>query len=62
MRITNLLTASTIKLNVQAASKDQILEELAQVLVDAGKVSDKAAYVADLQAREAQSSTGIGKE
>ncbi len=61
MRITHLLTASTIKLNVQAVSKNQIIEELAQVLVDAGKVSDKAAYVADLQAREAQSSTGIGE-
>lgn len=61
MRITNLLTASTIKLNIQAATKDQIIEELAQVLVDAGKVSDKAVYVADLQAREAQSSTGIGE-
>lgn len=61
MRITELLTASTIQLHVQATSKNQLIEELAQVLVDAGNVSDKATYIADLQAREAQSSTGIGE-
>lgn len=61
MRITELLTASTIQLNVQATSKNQLIEELAQVLVDAGKVSDQETYIADLQAREAQSSTGIGE-
>ncbi|OCS85069.1 PTS fructose transporter subunit IIABC [Caryophanon tenue] len=61
MRITQLLTANTIQLDLQATTKEAVLEELADVLVAAGHVENRDGYVADLLAREAQSSTGIGE-
>lgn len=60
MRITELLTNETIVLQLNATKKDDVLHELAAQLVESGHVSDKQQFVADLQAREAQSSTGIG--
>lgn len=60
MRITQLLTESTIILDLQSGSKRQVLNELVDQLDRAGKLNDKNAFMQDILAREEQSTTGIG--
>jgi len=60
MRITQLLTESTIILDLQSGTKQQVLNELVDQLDRAGKLNDKAAFTKDILAREEQSTTGIG--
>ncbi len=60
MKITQLLTANTIILDLQASSKHDVLTELIGKLDEAGKLNDKQAFTRDILAREEQSTTGIG--
>lgn len=60
MRITQLLTEETMILDLKAVSKQEVLDELAGQLDAAGKLADPKLFRADIQAREEQSTTGIG--
>ena len=60
MKIVELLTNETIILDVGAKGKQEVLEELIGQLDSAGKLNDKEAFLSDILAREAQSTTGIG--
>lgn len=60
MKITQLLTEETIILDVAATAKQEVLEELVAQLNKAGKLDDPKKFTADILAREAQSTTGIG--
>lgn len=60
MKITQLLTEQTIILDLSATTKQQVLEELANQLDQAGKLSDKQAFTKAILERESQSTTGIG--
>jgi PTS system fructose-specific IIC component len=61
MKITDLLKEETIVLHLKAKTKEEVIEELADVLDRAGKLSDKQAFKQAIFAREAQSTTGIGE-
>ncbi|TDM03631.1 PTS fructose transporter subunit IIABC [Macrococcus carouselicus] len=61
MRITDLLTRSTIAMDLNAETKDQVIDELVETLWNAGKLNDREAYRTAIHAREAQSTTGIGE-
>ncbi len=61
MKITDLLKADTIVLDLQASSKQQVIDELAHKLHAAGRLVDKKAFTDAILAREAQSTTGIGE-
>ncbi|KHD86004.1 PTS fructose transporter subunit IIABC [Heyndrickxia ginsengihumi] len=61
MKITELLTKETMKLDLQATSKTSVIDELVNVLASADKLSDKEQYKQAVLAREAQSTTGIGE-
>ncbi|TDQ42885.1 PTS fructose transporter subunit IIABC [Aureibacillus halotolerans] len=61
MKITELLKADTIRLDLNATSKAEALDELAMTLADAGRLNDYNAYRDAIQAREEQTSTGIGE-
>lgn len=61
MKIIQLLTEETIILNLDATSKQQVLEELTGQLEQAGKLVDRQAFLQDILARESQSTTGIGE-
>ncbi|TDM12211.1 PTS fructose transporter subunit IIABC [Macrococcus lamae] len=61
MRITDLLTESTIAMDLRASSKDAVINELVDTLWSAGKLNDKENYREAIYAREAQSTTGIGE-
>lgn len=61
MRITELLTQSTIAMDLNASTKNTVIDELVETLWQAGKLNDKEAYREAIHAREAQSTTGIGE-
>ncbi|MFV2050058.1 PTS sugar transporter subunit IIA, partial [Metabacillus sp. YM-086] len=60
MRITEVLTKRTIKLEIQSTSKGDVVKELVDVLDRAGKLSNKESYEQAVLNREKQSTTGIG--
>ncbi|WP_456271088.1 PTS fructose transporter subunit IIABC [Bacillus sp. AK031] len=61
MRITELLKKDTIILNLKAASKGAVIDELTSKLDDAGKLNDRHLFKKAILAREEQSTTGIGE-
>ncbi|MBH0230957.1 fructose-specific PTS transporter subunit EIIC [Halobacillus yeomjeoni] len=61
MKITDLLTKETIVLNMTASSKSEAIDELIQKMDEADKLHDKEAFKAAIEAREQQSTTGIGE-
>ncbi|KAB8137501.1 PTS fructose transporter subunit IIA [Gracilibacillus oryzae] len=61
MNITDLLKQDIMILDLEAASKDDVIKEMAQKLADAGRLNDKEAFQQAIWDRENQSSTGIGE-
>ncbi len=61
MKITDLLTTKTIVLNMSASSKAEAIDELIGKLDEAEKLSDREEYKKAIEAREQQSTTGIGE-
>ncbi|MFC4322184.1 PTS fructose transporter subunit IIABC [Litchfieldia salsa] len=61
MKITDLLKRDTILLNLEANSKESVIDELVNKLNQAGRLSDKDKFKEAILAREAQSTTGIGE-
>ncbi len=60
-RISELLVPDLINLNLTASDKEGVLEEMATMVHNAGKVSDRDAFLKSLMKRENLESTGIGK-
>ncbi|MCO7125505.1 fructose-specific PTS transporter subunit EIIC [Sporolactobacillus shoreicorticis] len=60
MKVTDLLTAATVNLDLKSTTKKDVMDELAATLDKAGKLNDLAEYRAALDKREEQSTTGIG--
>ncbi len=60
MKISELLTPSLIKLNLESLSKDELFEEMIQVFVDNHQITDRNLAVEVLQERESKMSTGVG--
>lgn len=57
--ITNLLTLECINLNLKGQTKQEIIDEMVEILYQGGKSNDKEEYKKAILAREAQSSTGL---
>ncbi|MGL4819386.1 MAG: PTS fructose transporter subunit IIABC [Bacilli bacterium] len=62
MKLTQLITIDTIKLDLTSTTKASVIEELVDVLNNAGKLNDRSGYRDAILAREAQSTTGLGEE
>ena len=60
MRISDVLDKSKIKVFLEGTSKREVIEELAELLLDAHTVEQRARAVQQLFEREADCSTGIG--
>ncbi|MFC0214564.1 PTS sugar transporter subunit IIA [Paenibacillus chartarius] len=60
MNISDIISKDSIRLDVEATSKQEAIEQMAGLLASAGHVSDAAQFVSDVLAREATGSTGIG--
>lgn len=61
MKISQLLSLDTIKLNLSACNKTEVIDQLVDVLWNAGKLNDKNLYKEEILKRENSSSTGIGE-
>jgi len=59
MDISNVLNVKNIKLNLMAKSKEEAVEELTDLLVQDGSISNKDDFLRDVWLREAQGSTGF---
>lgn len=51
---------ASISLDLSARTKNEAIGQLIDLLVAAGAISDRAVFTADVLAREAKSTTGIG--
>lgn len=60
MLLSELLTPERVRVPLQGASKQALLEELVGVLRDSGAVADAEAVLTAVQARERVLSTGVG--
>jgi mannitol/fructose-specific phosphotransferase system IIA component (Ntr-type) len=60
MRLRDLLVENTVKVGLESVDKEECFEELIDVLVRAGQVTDRAGALQAIQNREAQATTGIG--
>jgi len=60
MKLSNLLNTNTIKVGLEAADKEEAFEEMVDLLVRAGAVTDREAALRALHAREDEQTTGIG--
>lgn len=57
--ITSLINENLMCLDLKATTKNDVFDTLSELLLREGKINDKAQFVADLQAREGQGSTGF---
>ncbi len=57
--ITELITTKLINNNIQATSKKELFEELAQMLFDNNRINSKEAFLTDIETREALSVTSM---
>ncbi len=55
--LSTLVNTHHIKINLNATSKDELFQELVDVLHANNRISDKAQFLADIQQREADSIT-----
>ncbi|MCL1814241.1 MAG: PTS sugar transporter subunit IIA [Treponema sp.] len=59
MNLKTVLTKETISLHLQGKSKEEIINELLDILVSANKIQDKPAAYAAVMDREKKMSTGM---
>ncbi|MGP1575888.1 MAG: PTS sugar transporter subunit IIA [Treponema sp.] len=59
MNLKTVLTPETVNLHLKGTSKEEIIDELLDMLVQAGKVKDKAVALACVLDRERKMSTGM---
>src|SRR5699024_12465491 len=60
MRITELLTKETIKMNIEAKDKNGVIKELVTELYNNGIITEADKFEAAIKKRESQSTTGVG--
>ncbi len=61
MSFVGLLDESLVKVGLESLEKDGLFEEMVDMLVRAGKISDRKPVLAAIHEREDQMTTGIGK-
>ena len=61
MKLTELLREDLISVDLQAADKESVIEELVGILVKAGGAKDRDAVIKAVHDREELMSTGIGQ-
>ena len=61
MRLRDLLDETAVKIGLESVDKEECFEEMIDILVRAGRISDRADALKAIRDREAQATTGIGK-
>ena len=62
MKITDLINKDAIDLNVEAASKEEVIKKAVELMTHNGNIKDKDAYLELVMKREEEGTTGIGEE
>ena len=60
MEVTNIIDPNTIKTNLAGTTKEEVLEELATILLENAYITDIKEFMKDIYAREKEGQTGIG--
>lgn len=62
MKLLGFLSEESVKLDIEATSKEELLKELLGVLVESGEIpkGDEGSILKSLMEREAKGSTGLG--
>lgn len=60
MKLCELLGSDTVMINMLSSDKEEAIEELLDLLVRSGRVTDRAGLIQAVMEREAQQTTGIG--
>ncbi|SFL98867.1 PTS sugar transporter subunit IIA [Halanaerobium salsuginis] len=60
MDLNKIIREERINLNLEATTKAEAIDELAEILVKTNSVSDKAGFIRDVYAREEIGETGMG--
>jgi fructose-specific phosphotransferase system IIA component len=60
MKLSEMLSTNLIETNLKAKSKDEVLEEMVELLFKAGKIKEKEKILDAIKKREELMSTGIG--
>lgn len=61
MRLRDLLEESVVKVGLESLDKEECFEEMVDLLVRAGRITDREAALAAVAQREADGTTGIGR-
>jgi mannitol/fructose-specific phosphotransferase system IIA component (Ntr-type) len=61
MRLRDLLDESVVKVGLESRDKEETFEELIDLLVRAGRLTDRAGALEAVRLRESQGTTGIGQ-
>ena len=61
MDLSSILNPAIIDLSVEGTTKDEVLRNLAQVLLRNGYIDDVEQFVSDIYEREAEGPTGMGE-
>ena len=61
MRLRDLLDEASVKVGLESVDKEECMEEMVDMLVRAGHISDRGGALEALRRREALGTTGIGK-
>jgi fructose-specific phosphotransferase system IIA component len=60
MELIEVIKVERIKLDMEAVTKEEALEELTELLFDSGALSEKESFLEDVYLRESEGLTGIG--
>jgi len=60
MRLNDFMNIEDIKLNLESTTKEDVIQELAEVMFKKGHIDDLDGLIADVMTREALDTTGIG--
>jgi len=60
VRLVDILSENVIKVDLESEDKEEAFAELIDLLVRAGKISNRASALETIQSREAMGTTGIG--
>jgi fructose PTS system EIIBC or EIIC component len=61
MRLRDLLDESVVKIGLKSVDKEESFEEMIDLLVRAGRLTDRAGALEAVRQRESQGTTGIGQ-
>ncbi|HUU11839.1 MAG TPA: PTS sugar transporter subunit IIA [Phycisphaerae bacterium] len=61
MRLRDLIDESVVKVGLESLDKEEVFEEMIDLLVRAGRLKDRAGALEAVRLRESQGTTGIGQ-